>query len=216
MYSRRCIHGKYCALCDVGDRTGRPRIDPRQEQGSMYEASSGLLPAGVASWVLPYCISLRSISTLSSLLRLGLRSGFALSGYFTRTVRVSLRPPSASCSAHFILRDLMTPIILYLAWNTYLELLYASSQSSCSFLLGPRIFLCLLFSNISPRVLLVTWETEFRTHTAQHANFNFFLNVSCVQATLENRCIFTAERLGWVQQYIQPERACFPHQPASK
>lgn len=120
--------------------------DPWQEQGSMCEASSGFLPVDVASWVLPYCISLRSISTLSSHLRLGLQSGFALSGYFTRTLCVSLRPLSASCSVHFIVRDLMTLIRLYLAWNTHPELLCASSESSCSFLLGPRIFLCLLFS----------------------------------------------------------------------
>lgn len=96
-------------------------------------------------------------------------------GYFTRTLCFSLRHLSASCSDYLILRDFMTLIILYLAWNTYFELLCVPSQSSCSFLLGPHIFLCLLFPNTSPRVLLVMWETEFRTNTAQHAIFLNFL-----------------------------------------
>lgn len=96
-------------------------------------------------------------------------------GYFTRTLCVSLRPLSASCPTSLILRELMTLIILYLAWNTYLELFCVSSQYSCSFLLGPHIFLCPLFSDTLPHVLLVMWETEFRTHTAQHAIFKFFL-----------------------------------------
>ena len=93
--------------------------------------------------------SWRSIILLSTHLRLGLPSGLFPTGFPTKTLYTSLSSPTrATCPAHLILFDFITPTILgeeYKSFSSSLcNLLHFSVTLS---LLGPNILLNNVFSN---------------------------------------------------------------------
>lgn len=99
------------------------------------------------------CISskpmyLLSILILSSLYRLGLSSGFLLSGFPTKIVHTYLLSSiRATCTACFILLDLNTPVVFSEEYRLRSSSLYRSLHSRGTLsLLGPNIHLSSLFS----------------------------------------------------------------------
>jgi hypothetical protein len=120
----------------------------------------------------PHSMSLRSISTLSFHLFLGLPNYMFPSGLPTkRLCAFHFSPTSATCLTNLILIDLIVLIHFgegYKWWS--------SSLSSClqlcmtSSILVLHIFLSVLFSNtLSLLFFLLMWETKFYTHTKQYA-----------------------------------------------
>jgi hypothetical protein len=98
--------------------------------------------------ILSYSISLRSILTLSTHLRLRPPSGLFLSVFPTSTIYAfSFCPIRATWPAHFILLELMIQIILgeeYKSWSSSLRSFLHSPDTSSLF--GPNILFNTLFS----------------------------------------------------------------------
>ena len=121
-----------------------------EPEGSIYRIQKCLFLSWASSIqsIPPHPTSWRSILILSSLLRLGLQSGFFPSGFSTKTLYTPLLSPiRATCPAHLVLLAFIT--------RTFGEQCRSLSSSLCSFLhslitsslLGPNILLNTLFLN---------------------------------------------------------------------
>jgi len=136
-------------------------------------------------------VSLTSILTLSSHLRVGLPSGLFPSGFPTTVFHTFLVcPMHATCSVHLILLDLITLIIIGEAYKLRSSSLYRLLQPPATFSLsGLNILLSTLFSDIfnpccSLNVRVQVWHPYKRQVSIVSYGINIYLNINWVLASL--------------------------------
>jgi hypothetical protein len=111
----------------------------------------------------PHHISLRSILTLSTYLRLDLSSGLHPSGFPTNILYAFLLASiRATCPAHFILLDLIVLFILGEEYKLWISSLCSFLQPPVtSSLFGPNILLSTPFSVCVYHVLIIKYLSNY-------------------------------------------------------